>query len=266
MREKLFVFLLLTFTVFGADVIVMRDGRTVTGSFLGGDARQVRMVVNDKVQTFSIPDITRIEFGASQPAAPPAASAPPETRTDGLQPSRVSNDRPSRGPASADIPGGTTLVVRLIDSVDSETDRLGQTYRASLDEPVVLNGETVVERGADIVAKLVEDQQSGRLTGKTVITLDLVSMKVNGKMLDISTEEVTRSSGSRTARTGKMAGGLAALGAIIGGIAGGGKGAAIGAVTGAGAGGGIQVLTKGEKVRIPSETRLTFILQNPVRL
>ena len=69
-------------------------------------------------------------------------------------------------------------------------------------------------------------------------------------------------------RAGRSAviGGVAALGAIIGAIAGGGKGAALGGVSGAGAGTAIQVLTKGVQVRVPAETRLTFVLQQPLRI
>ena len=266
-----------------ADTIYFRDGRTAVGSYLGGDSRQVRVVVGDKIQTYAIPDIQRIEFGSTSTstAAPPAAAPAPERR-EGLQPSRVANasDYPPPAPQAppppgptgppvatlAEIPSGTNLVVRMIDTVDSETDQLGKTYRASLDEPVVVGGETVVPRGADIIAKLVDDKQSGKITGSTVLTLDLLSMSVNGRLLDINTEEVSTSSGSRTAKSGKVIGGIAVLGAIIGGIAGGGKGAAVGAVSGAGVGAGVQVLTKGQKVKIPSETRLTFTLQNPVRL
>jgi hypothetical protein len=89
---------------------------------------------------------------------------------------------------------------------------------------------------------------------------------VNGKVIDIDTQEVTTSSSSRTGKTAKVVGGTAALGAIIGAIAGGGKGAAVGAASGAAVGGGVQVMTKGQRVRIPSETRLTFTLQQPVRI
>ena len=99
-----------------------------------------------------------------------------------------------------------------------------------------------------------------------MLTLDVVSLEINGQQVPIDTAEVTQQSGSRTARSGKVIGGTAALGAIIGAIAGGGKGAAIGAVSGAGAGTAVQVLTKGQRVRIPSETRLTFTLQQAVRL
>jgi hypothetical protein len=154
----------------------------------------------------------------------------------------------------------------MIDGVDSETSQLGQTFQASLDDPIMVNGETAVARGADVVAKLVEDKQSGKISGRTELTMDLVSIRVNGRMVDLNTEEVTTSSESRTGKSAKVIGGTAAVGAILGGIFGGGKGAAIGAASGAGAGGAVQVLTKGQRVRIPAETRLSFTLQNAVKI
>jgi hypothetical protein len=165
-----------------------------------------------------------------------------------------------------EVPQGTPLVLRLIDDVDSTRDTVGQTFRASIDEPVLVGERTVIARGADVVVKLVEDKQSGKLTGRTELTLDVQSVMINGRLVDIHTEEVTQASSSRTGKTGQVVGGGAALGAIIGAIAGGGKGAAIGAVSGAAAGGAVQVITKGEKVKIPSETRLTFTLQQPIRI
>jgi hypothetical protein len=165
-----------------------------------------------------------------------------------------------------ELPAGTNLVVRMIDGVDSQVNRVGQTFAASLDEPVMLNGETVIVRGADVVVKLVDAKESGKLTGRSELTLDLVSVKVDGRMVDINTQTVSRESASRGARTAKVAGGTAAVGAIIGAIAGGGKGAAIGAGAGAAAGAGAEVVTAGQRVKIPSETRLTFVLDNAVRI
>jgi hypothetical protein len=154
----------------------------------------------------------------------------------------------------------------MIDDVDSERDGVGKTFRASIDEPVVVNGQVMIPRGADVVAKLVDDKQSGKFEGRTVLTLDLMQVQVNGRMVDINTEEVSQSSGSRGSKTAKVVGGGTALGAIIGALAGGGRGAAIGAISGAAVGGGVQVLTKGQRVRIPSETRLTFTLQQTTPL
>ena len=129
-----------------------------------------------------------------------------------------------------------------------------------------MDGQTVIPRGADAIAKLVEDTQSGKIAGKTVLTLSLMQVMVNGRMVDVSTGDVSQASGSRGARSGKVIGGTAVAGAIIGAIAGGGRGAAIGAGSGAAVGTGVEVFTKGQRVRIPSETRLTFTLQQPAQI
>jgi hypothetical protein len=154
----------------------------------------------------------------------------------------------------------------MIDPVDSERDHLGQTFRASVFEPVAIDGRELIPRGADATVKLVYDQQSGKIEGRTVLTLDLMQVQVNGRMVDINSDDVTKSSSSRGAKTAKVVGGTAALGAIIGAIAGGGRGAAIGAGSGAAVGGAAEVLTKGQRVKLPSETRLTFTLQQSTPL
>ena len=96
----------------------------------------------------------------------------------------------------------------------------------------MLNGETVLPRGSDVTLKLVDAKESGKLTGRAELTLDLQSIRVDGRMVDVNTQTVSRESSSRGQRTAKVAGGTAAVGAIIGAIAGGGKGAAIGAARG----------------------------------
>ena len=93
----------------------------------------------------------------------------------------------------------------------------------------------------------------------------MTDITINGQMIDTTTGDVSRASSSRGARTAKVVGGTTALGAIIGALAGGGRGAAIGAASGAAVGGGAEVLTKGQQVKIPSETRLNFTLQQPIQ-
>ena len=156
----------------------------------------------------------------------------------------------------------------MIDPVNSETARLTESraFRASLDEPVFVNGQEVVPRNADVLTKLVAAQQSGKIEGRTALTLAISTITINGRPVDVTSTDIQTKSGSRGARSAGVIGGGAALGAIIGGIAGGGKGAAIGAGSGAAVGTGAEVLTSGQKVKIPSETRLTFRLQSPVQL
>ncbi len=243
-----------------ADVLTLHSGQVVRGEYLGGDARHVKMAVGDRVESFSVDEVSNLQFGGGGQRL----NAPPDDRDR-----REGGFREPPGPArlaSMQIPAGTPLTVRMIDGVDSEQTRLGQTFRASIDEPLLLDGQTVIPRGADAVAKLVEDKESGKFAGRTILTLALMQVMVNGRMVDISTGDVSQASGSRGARTAKVVGGTAALGAIIGGIAGGGKGAAIGAGSGAAVGGGVELMTKGQRVRIPSETRLTFTLQQPANI
>jgi len=249
-----------------ADTLYLKSGKVVGGTYLGGTARQIRMDLGDRVASYDLADVAKIEFQSVSAAAPEPAPPPREQQPDNRPRLRRSDVDSEPGNSSFTIPSGTVLKVRMIDGVDSETSQLGQTFQASLDDPVIIDGQTVVPRGADIVAKLVEDKQSGKISGRTELTLDLVSMRVNGKMVDLTTQEVTTSSGSRGAKSAKVIGGAAAVGAVMGGIFGGGKGAAIGATSGAGAGGAVQVLTKGQKVKIPAETRLTFTLQNSVSI
>jgi hypothetical protein len=250
-----------------ADTLYLKSGKVVGGTYLGGTARQIRMDLGDRVASYDLADVAKIEF-QSVSAAAPEPPPPPPPREEPSERPRIRHSDPDSAPASSSftIPSGTLIKVRMIDGVDSETSQLGQTFQASLDDPVIVDGQTVVPRGADVVAKLVEDKQSGKISGRTELSLDLVSIRVNGKMVDLTTQEVTTSSGSRGAKSAKVIGGAAAAGAILGGIIGGGRGAGIGAATGAGAGGAVQVITKGQKVKIPAETRLTFTLQNSVSI
>lgn len=165
-----------------------------------------------------------------------------------------------------ELPSGTEISVRLIDAVDSERNQEGDVFRASLEDPITMGNDVVVPKGADARVKLVSEQESGKLTGKAGLTVQLVSITVNGKSIPVNSSDVSEYSGSRGARTAKSAAAVGAVGAIIGAIAGGGKGAAIGAGAGAAAGAGAQTVMKGQKVRIPSETVLTFTTQKTLAL
>jgi len=256
-----------------ADTLTTRNGDTIQGTFAGGDTRTVRFLIGNQVRTFHVGEVVNIMFGDNgdqsandqgPPPPPPAGEAPPPDNS-GLQTQRA-YEQPNPAAMGVTIPAGTPIVVRTIDTVDSQDDRTGQTFRASVDEPVIINGQEIIPRGADAMVKLVASQQSGKYQGKTVLTLALQQVMVNGRMVDMYTESVSKSSGSRGARTVKTVGGGAALGAIIGGIAGGGAGAAIGAASGGAIGAGAEAITAGQRVKVPAETRLTFTLQSAVQL
>jgi hypothetical protein len=143
---------------------------------------------------------------------------------------------------------------------------VGDTFRASLEDPIVLGNDVVAAKGSDATVRLVEAEESGRVRGRTSLTLQLVSVVVNGTTVEVLSSDVSQYSGSRGARTAKSAAVVGGIGAIIGGIAGGGKGAAIGAAAGAGAGAGSQVFLDPQKVQVPSESLLTFLTERATRL
>ena len=250
-----------------ADTLTLRNGATVQGTYVGGTARQVRMDQNGDIRTYDLSQVQSLIFSDAEPQAAAPPPPPPPTYSRERERPR-DDDRYRNQPVAAGItiPSDTSVTVRMIDSVDSERARLGQTFKASLDEPIYVNGQEVVPRGADVLTKLVADQQSGKIEGRTALTLALSTITVNGRPVDVTSTDVRQESGSRGARSAKVIGGATALGAIIGAVAGGGKGAAIGAGSGAAVGTGAEVMTGGQKVRIPSETRLTFRLQNPVQI
>jgi len=261
MTKRFLICFIAAAVLVSADTLVLRSGSRIEGHFVNGDDRSIRFAIGNQVSTFSLTDVESIRFSGGPP---PAAYAPNPGYPPPSQASSNYAAAPSNGPAGIEVPAGTQIVIRLIDAVNSEKDSLGQTYRASIDQPVVVNGQTVIPRGADTIATLIDAKKSGKISGQTVLTLDLKSVSVNGRSYDIVTTGVPTASSSRGARSAKVIGGTAALGAIIGGIAGGGKGAAIGAGSGAAVGTAAEVMTSGQKVKIPAETRLTFTLQNPL--
>jgi hypothetical protein len=187
-----------------------------------------------------------------------------ELRTAGVT-ERVLSAMLAQG-GGRELAGGAEISIRMIDAIDSETNSEGQEFRASLEDPITLGDEVIAPKGAGARIRLVQEKDSGKLRGKAELTVELVGVTIRGQNVDVSTTSVSEYSGSRGARTAKSAAAVGAIGAVIGAIAGGGKGAAIGAAAGAGAGAGAQVFMKGQRVRIPSETVLTFTTSAPVKL
>jgi hypothetical protein len=165
-----------------------------------------------------------------------------------------------------ELASGAQISIRLIDAIDSDKNNEGDEFRASLEDPITIGNDVVVPKGADAKVKLTAENESGKLKGRTELTVQLISVTVNGRTVPVNSSDVSEYSGSRGERTAKSAAAVGVVGAVIGAIAGGGKGAAIGAASGAAAGAGAQVFMKGQRVKIPSETVLTFTTQSPVKL
>jgi hypothetical protein len=240
-----------------ADTLELKDGSVVQGKYLGGTQSNIRFRVKGEVKLYPISDVLAITFGSTSGSSGPAAAAPPPPPP----PTSRATSRSAAGTQSVTIPAGTKLLVRMIDGVDSETNKVGDRFRASLEEDLVVDGIVVAPRNADVAGRLAEVKEAGRLTGKSELKLELTEIVINGQTYNITSGEYEVAGKSRGGDTAKKVAIGAAVGAAVGAIAGGGKGAAIGAGVGAGAGTAIQVFTKGEQVKVPSETMLEFGLE-----
>lgn len=245
-----------------ADTLELKSGRVVQGRYLGGTAAVLRFEVNGEVQTFSTNDIVALTFtGRASNAAPAAAPAP----APAMAPPAADSAPAAAGPTTGDvtIPAGQSLLIRMIDTVDSAKDSVGKIFHASLETDLNVGSTLVARKGTDVYGRLAEAKKSGTFTGKSELQLELTRMVIDGKDYPLVSSDYTLQGKGQGASTAKKVGGVAAVGAIIGAIAGGGKGAAIGAAAGGATGAGVQVLTKGEQVKVPSETVLEFRLQQP---
>jgi len=118
-----------------ADVITLKSGRVINGTYLGGDAHQVKVAEGDQVETLPVTDIARIEFGngggasapnpdrpvlrrAGQADAPP----PPPNYNDGRPTLRRadSQDAGSSGSSSSGSYGDNRPTLRRADNSDGD--------------------------------------------------------------------------------------------------------------------------------------------------
>ncbi|PYT50364.1 MAG: hypothetical protein DMG43_14965 [Acidobacteria bacterium] len=238
--------------VAAADTLELKDGRVLKGKYLGGTQAVLRFEVSGEVQAFNTNDIVALTFTghsgtAAAALAPAAASAAANTSAGG----------------DVTIPAGETLLVRMIDGVDSAKNHVGDVFHASLETDLTIGNTVVARKGTDVYGRLAEAKEAGHMSGSSELQLELTRIVIDGKDYPVVSSDYSLKGKGRGSDTAKKVGGGAVAGAIIGAIAGGGKGAAIGAGVGSAAGAGVQVLTKGQQVKVPSETLLEFRLQQP---
>ena len=205
------------------------------------------------------PDLnaTTTAADATQPAPFSTKDAENSSAKKGLLPS-------SLVPASLTVPAGTPVSIRLQSSVSSRSARAGDSFEAVLDEPLVIDGKTVAQRGTTVRGRVVDAKPSGRLHSSGYLRLTLASIELGGKDVPLQTSSVFARGANHNKRNLTLIGGGAGVGALIGGLAGGGKGALIGSAVGAGAGTGGAYATGEKDVAFGAERRLTFRLTQPL--
>jgi hypothetical protein len=164
------------------------------------------------------------------------------------------------------VPEGTILTVRLKDAVGSKISSTGDSFEASLADPVSVDKNVIIPEGSDVIGTVVDAKPLGRFKGGARLQLTLNSVTVKSGKYDIETTSPMRALKGKGKRTAIMVGGGAGVGAVLGALVGGGKGAAIGAGVGAGAGTAGSAFTGNKNITLPSETLLEFKLTKPVAI
>lgn len=194
---------------------------------------------------------TATQPGAAAPsssqAAAPAPQAPPP-------------------PAVIDLPAGTDLRVRLDQDLGSKISHAGDSFTATVADPVEVNGRTIIPKGAQAEGSVIDAKPLGRFKGGAALAVRLERVTTRWGSYPVATSTISRAEKGKGKRTGVMAGGGAGLGALIGGLAGGGKGALIGALAGGGAGTAGSAFTGNKNIFLPAETLLTFHLDHSVHI
>ncbi|HXA77317.1 MAG TPA: hypothetical protein VNV41_09300 [Candidatus Acidoferrales bacterium] len=279
------------------DTLELKTGQIVQGRFVGGSPLDIRFEVDGKEQIFATKDVLNLGFsdsGASsnapappvtttpatetesppsQAPAPPATAPPPDATQSPTAP--ATNSVTQQGASqitqqggqplqAVTIPSGTSLLIRMIDGVDSATNRVSDPFHASLETPLVVGNTVVAQKGADVYGMLARAKEAGKISGSSQLTLELTGIRINGNIVPIDSTTYDVAGKNRGTQSAERIGGGAVAGAVIGGIIGGGRGAAVGATLGAGGGTAVQVMTHGEQVRVPSETLLEFTLEHDV--
>jgi len=261
------IFLMAGSLAFAQQVLTLTTGTQLQGRYVGGNANTVEFIDQQgSKHKINISQIQSLVFTGPLPSSTytgydPNASAPTLAERGFVD----ADFEPKAGwSRTSTLAAGTEILVRTIDPIDVRKPDPRQHFLASIDKDVFdSDGRVAIPRGS--LAHLIAHD-----VGNGEIAIDLRSVSVNGKRYILNSTNITgvhtRDGLGANKRTGAFVGGTALLGTVLGAIAGGGKGAAIGALAGGAAGAGTQVLTRGPKLQIPSETVLSFRMDQPVYL
>lgn len=211
--------------------------------------------------------ISKKPAAASQTAIAANHPQPDQAPIERTEPRQQTPPPPSK-PTFQDvtIPSGSTLPVRITQTLDSATTQQGESFTGTVATDVIIDGLVAIPQGTPVTGRVDVVQEAAHFKGSSLLTIELTNINRQGQRIPVTTEPFSKEGNGRGKNTAAKVGGGAAVGAILGGIFGGGKGAAIGAASGAGLGAGAQAVTKGQQVQIPSETLIRFRLTNAIQV
>jgi hypothetical protein len=233
----------------GGDSLELRSGKSYKGGYSGGSSSNVRFSSGGTMYTFNVATIEAIFFTSDASAAPAAAPAPAAAAAPAAP-------APAAAPAARPmVPAGSRVMVRTSQAIDSKRQQAGFRFTVRLESDLVADGVVVAQRGANAYGVLTQAKQSGRVAGRSQLTLTLTDIMVNDQMRPVVTSDVQAVTDNTAGTSARRTLGAAAIGGLISGKS--------GAKTGAAVGLGASILTSGETINIPAGTLLEFRLGQP---
>jgi BON domain len=208
------------------------------------------------------------QIAAAAPPAPITRTPPPAPAPVGPPPPPPQAAAPLPPPPpvarTVTLPAGSTIPIRITQTLDSATTQEGESFSGAVATNIIEDGMVMIPRGAPVTGRVTEVHEAAHFKGSSLLTIELTSINSRGERISLTTQPYSVEGKGRGKNTAVKAGVGAAAGAVLGGIFGGGKGAAIGAAAGGGTGVGINAVTKGQQVQIPSETVVRFVTTNAI--
>jgi hypothetical protein len=233
-----------------ADLLELKNGKVLQGSYNGGTATSIRFTAAGEMRSYPTLDILSVVFEATgAPAAvqtAAAVAAPPQAAPAPLP--KLSG--------SASLPAGTTLTVKMDSALSTRSHRAGHQFIATLEADLVAGGMVAVPRGTKVYGVLAQSASARRLVGRSEMTIVLNKIMINNQFIPIATTPAVASSAKPA---GRQTVGRTARAAAIGGLIDGSDGAKTGAKVGL----GVSLLTRGASVDVPAGAMLDFKLSAP---
>ena len=112
------------------------------------------------------------------------------------------------------LESGTTMAIRLVDAIDSETAQVGQTFRATLDSPLSVEWDVAIPAGYSVEGHVVDVKSAGKFAGQSELVVTLDQIRVHDTSYKIQTDNYRRKGKSQSTKTAEKVGAGAAIGAI----------------------------------------------------
>jgi Predicted periplasmic or secreted lipoprotein len=247
--------------------VTVKDGKVTLRGTVKDAATQQRMeeIAKSTPGANGVEDQTAVA-GATGPDSVPSAPAGGSGSSAGGSSSASAAPAAPAPPAAIVVPAGTEVTVTVDQKLSSKTSEAGQSFMATVAQPVTVDGRTAIPKGSSVSGKVLRAKAKGKIKGEGELAITLTSVTIRGKNYALATGSLDSTVKGKGKRTAVTTGGGAAGGALIGGLAGGGKGAGIGALVGAAGGLVGGAFTGNKQIEITAETPLTFTLSKSLTL